>query len=123
MKFCISGETPSKKNSRINTRSGRSFPNRRYVKWHDNAINELRTAMNENKWKPVFEGEKIELSLVFYHGDLRRRDSDNQLSSVLDTLIDARIIPDDNWQVVPRKIVLDEYEKGNPHCIVEIKKI
>ena len=79
--------------------------------------------MNKNEWKPVFDGEKIELSLVFYHGDLRRRDSDNQLSSVLDTLIDARIIPDDNWQVVPRKIVLDEYEKGNPHCIVEIKKI
>ncbi len=28
----LTGETPSKKNSRINTKSGRSFPNARYMR-------------------------------------------------------------------------------------------
>lgn len=123
MRFELSGETPSKKNSRINTRSGRSFPNKRYTLWHNNAVQELISLKKNNIIVPIAEGKRISIILSFFHGDLKRRDSDNQCSSILDTLIDAGVIPDDNWKVVPRKIIIDEYDKGNPHCIIEIEEL
>lgn len=123
MIFELNGETPSKKNSRINTRSGRSFPNKRYTMWHDRAIQELCLLQKTNKITPLSKDKRISITFTFFHGDLKRRDSDNQCSSILDTLIDAGIIPDDNWKIIPRKIIIDEYDKGNPHCIIEIQEL
>lgn len=123
MIFELSGETPSKKNSRINTRSGRSFPNKLYTKWHDEAVREIHYYLMSKKITPIEAGKKISITFTFFHGDLKRRDSDNQCSSVLDTLIDAGIIPDDNWKVVPRKLIIDEYDKGNPHCLIKIEEL
>ena len=54
---------------------------------------------------------------------MKRRDSDNQLSSILDTLVDAGIIEDDNWKVIPVKLILDDYDKGNPRVELEIEEI
>lgn len=116
MTFTIYGETPSKKNSRINTRSGRSFPNRRYVEWHDSAIAQIFSSHVER----IPAGSRVEMTLTCFHGDMRRRDSDNQLSSILDTLVDAGILVDDSWRVVPIKHVYDIYDKGNPHCVVTL---
>lgn len=52
-RFIIQGETPSKKNSRINTSSGRSFPSKRYQEWHKTAVfqimQQLKTYGYENK--------------------------------------------------------------------------
>lgn len=122
MKITLMGETPPKKNSRItNTHTGRTFPNPRYMKWHDAVINELTYLLMTKKIKD-FLGKKIKLTVNFFHGNLHIRDSDNQLSSILDTLKDARIISDDNWRVVPRKIVNDEYDKGNARCEIEIEE-
>lgn len=123
MIFELRGETPSKKNSRINTRSGRSFPSKRYTMWHDRAIQELCILQKTNKITPLSEDKRISITFTFFHGNLKRRDSDNQCSSILDTLIDAGIIPDDNWKIIPRKIIVDEYDKGNPHCIIEIQEL
>lgn len=123
MQIILQGETPPKKNSRItNTHTGRTFPNPRYVKWHDSVINELHYLLLRKKIKS-FIGKKVKLTLTFFHGDLRTRDSDNQLSSILDTLKDAKIITDDRWQVVPRKIVNDEYDKGNARCEIELEEL
>lgn len=117
MRFTIYGETPSKKNSRINTRSGRSFPNQRYVKWHDEALMQIRS----QKIEPV--RGLLALTLIFYHGDFVRRDSDNQTSSILDTLIDAGIIEDDNWKIIPVKHIYDRYDKGNARCEIELEVV
>lgn len=122
MKITLMGETPPKKNSRINTRSGRSFPNPRYVKWHDTVINELNYLLATKKIER-FEGKKVRIEITFWHGTLVRRDSDNQLSSILDTLVDAKIIDDDEWKVVPRKVINDEYDKGNARAEIIIEEI
>lgn len=122
MKFTLFGETPSKKNSRINTRSGKSFPNQRYMKWHNSVVQELNIMLLKKNIWPI-TNSKIKLTITFYHGDLVRRDSDNQLSSILDTLVDAKILPDDNWKVIPRKVINDEYDKGNARCEIEIEEI
>lgn len=121
MKIILQGETPPKKNSRINTRSGRSFPNPRYVKWHDTVISELHSLLRARKLEN-FIGKRVSIEITFIHGDLVRRDSDNQLSSILDTLVDAGIIEDDNWKAVPRKLILDDYDKGNARAEIEIEE-
>ena len=121
MTILLQGETPPKKNSRINTRSGRSFPNPRYVEWHNKVLSELHLLLLQKKIQK-FEGVRVRVEITFWHGDLIKRDSDNQLSSILDTLVDAEILEDDNWKIVPRKIINDEYEKGNPHCEISIEE-
>lgn len=121
--FEIQGETPSKKNSRINTRSGRSFPNKRYTEWHKNAMNELFAEVfnlrNEEKAKlPI---KQCKIKLTFIHGDLRKRDSDNGTSSIFDTLKDSGIITDDNWQVIKHYEVSNEFEKNKPSCKIHME--
>ena len=123
MKTVLQGETPSKKNSRINTRSGRSFPNQRYMKWHNAVVSELNYQILRKQLKILPDDIKICLTVTFYHENLLRRDSDNQLSSVLDTLVDAKILPDDNWKIIPEKHIYDKYDKGNARCEIEIEEI
>lgn len=77
----------------------------------------------KNTHSTLKKNEKVKLIVTFYHGDYRRRDSDNQLSSILDMLVDVGILPDDSWLVVPRKEIIDEYEKDNPHCVIEFRKL
>lgn len=125
MVLVIRGETPSKKNSRINTRSGRSFPGKRYMDWLDSALFQLVDQIADfrrNGKTLVFE-RGLELTVTFYHGDLKRRDSDNQLSSILDMLVDAQVIPDDNWEILPAKHIFDAYDKGNPRCVISLEPL
>lgn len=115
MIITIPGEVPSKKNSRINTRSGRSFPSKKYQEWHDMASLYLR-----NK-SPI--NTPVRITINFTHGTLRRRDSDNAVSSILDLLVDNRIIPDDNWRIVRQIIVNNEYKKNGAFCEIIIKEL
>ncbi len=125
MVLVIRGETPSKKNSRINTRSGRSFPSKRYTDWLDSALFQLvdQIADFRRNGKQLAFERGLELTVTFYHGDLKRRDSDNQLSSVLDMLVDAQVIPDDNWEILPAKHIFDAYDKGNPRCVISLEPV
>lgn len=118
MEFLIQGEVPAKKNSRINTRSGRSFPSRRYVEWHNSAVFGVRA-----QWGGKPQETPCRIEVEFVHGDLRRRDGDNGLSSVLDLLVDAGVLEDDSWRQVPEISVRNGYEKGNPRCIVRISEM
>ena len=111
IRFVLSGETPSKKNSRINTRSGRSFPSKRFMQWHEEKAMFIRAERQTGAIKS-FTGGGIALYCTFVHGDKKRRDSDNQLASILDLLVDCGIIEDDNWQILNEKHILDEYEQG-----------
>lgn len=92
MKLTISGTIPSKKNSRINTRSGRSFPSKRFSDWEKIALPELKEQFKGFN----ITGYPISLTMIFFNADNRRHDLDNQSSSVLDTLVKAEIIEDDN---------------------------
>lgn len=117
-KFVIEGETPAKKNSRIvNTKTGRSFPSKRYSEWHKNAVFQL---VHQTRNIPQIN-EPCRISMTFVHGDLRRRDSDNGTSSILDLLTDCGVLKDDNWQIVQELSVKNSYSKGNPSCEVSIE--
>lgn len=92
MKLIITGTTPSKKNSRINTRSGRSFPSKRFSEWERIALPELKEQFQGLN----VTGYPISLTIIFFNADKRRHDLDNQSSSILDTLVKANVIEDDN---------------------------
>lgn len=92
-KIIILGRIPSKKNSRINTRSGRSFPSSKYTAWHKDASLQIKGA------EKIPNGSFI--SLHFFMPDNRRTDLSNKAESVMDLLVDNGIIEDDCWQVIP----------------------
>ena len=121
--ICLRGETPSKKNSRINTKSGRSFPNRRFTQWHDDALAQILKQGAAGKVGAIAGGSRLRLTVTFYHGDKKRRDSDNQLSSILDLLVDAGVLEDDNWQAIPEKHVYDVFDKDNARAVIALEEL
>ena len=118
--LCIRGETPAKKNSRITLPNRKTIPSQRYRAWHSAAMFQL-----EDQWKDkgrdTFERE-IRVNFHFFHGDNRRRDSDNGVSSVFDTLQDAHIIADDRWQIV-KEFSVRNSKSDEPRCEIEIIEI
>jgi Holliday junction resolvase RusA-like endonuclease len=89
----LKGRIPSKKNSRISTRSGRTFPSANFTKWHKDASGQLKE-QGAQAWK----ANKV--YLYFLMPDDRRCDITNKSESVMDLLVDNKIIQDDCWQVV-----------------------
>lgn len=55
--------------------------------------------------KPV-KGQITALEMILYAGTKRRGDLSNKFESVADLLVDAGIIEDDNWYVVPKVTML-----------------
>ena len=118
LKLILLGETPSKKNSRITLRNGRTIPSKRYREWHENAVVQVTS---QCRAKPLIE--KCNISMKFYHGDLRRRDSDNGATSVLDLLTDCGVIKDDNWQIVRNLNISNDYDKNKARVEVFIEEV
>lgn len=116
-RFHIPYETPSKKNSRVvDRRTGRTFPSKTFTDWHRRAAFWLRGTYTLPELKTGVYG----VYMGFTHGDKRRRDSDNGVSSILDLFVDLKIIPDDCWEVVRTISVENRYEKGHPGVEVVI---
>lgn len=120
MKLTISGNTPAQKNRKIisvNRATGKPF---------------LRTAPAEKEWrakavlelKSQFRGYKvtdypINVSIVVYFDSKRRRDLDNCVSSIMDAMVEAEIIEDDNTNFVECITVsFGGVDKENPRAEV-----
>ncbi len=108
----IQGRIPSKKNSRITTRTGRSFPSKEYTAWHKNASIQL------------IGQEKIPtgsyLVLKFYMPDNRKCDLTNKAESIMDCLVDNHLLEDDSWQIIPNlTLSFQGVDKNNPRCEIE----
>lgn len=115
--FELKGETPAKKNSKImNTKTHKMFPSARYQAWHEYAALVLRP-----KIKKCIEN-KCYIILVCCHENKIRRDPDNAVSSIFDTLVDFNALIDDSWQIIPHHHVFNTYEKGNAWCKIYIYK-
>lgn len=115
-KFVLNGEVPSKKNSKRLTRNGRLIPSERFCTWFNEACVEI---LKQERPAEKLRGALF-IRFTLIHGNLQKRDSDNQITSVLDLLKDMAIIADDNWQIVRKIEVNNCYEKNNSKCIVEI---
>lgn len=114
MQKVIWGNTPSKKNSKIMACRGSRpylFPSSKYTEWHKDALLQL-TGM-----KPIASKQ---LWLTFYAGDNRKFDLSNKAESIMDLLVDAGIIEDDNYSVIEElTLKFGGVEKGNARCLLE----
>jgi Holliday junction resolvase RusA-like endonuclease len=112
----LKGRIPSKKNSRITTRSGRSFPSKNYSRWHKDASIQLK----EQGAKP-HDASKV--YMVFLMPDARRTDLTNKAESVADLLVDNGIIKDDSWQVIDEMLLrCDGIDRKNPRVEITLIK-
>lgn len=119
MRIVLQGEVPAKKNSRIALKNGRNIPSARYREWHEAAA--LQVMAQCRVAKPI--DRPCEVRVLFVHGDMRRRDGDNGLSSVMDLLVDCGVLADDCWTIARRLVVENAYEKGKPKAVVEIEPL
>lgn len=104
----LKGEVVAKKNHRIVTKKANktiNIPSKEYKAWHEKAeIQIARQKIGVVKAKTPLDVPCC--ILVFLcHKDKRRRDGDNQVSSVLDLLVDTGVLKDDKWQIA--RIIID----------------
>lgn len=114
MQKVIWGATPSKKNSKIMVCRGKFpilLPSSKYTQWHKDALLQL-TGM-----KPIASKQ---LWLTFYAGDNRKFDLTNKAESIMDTLVDAGLIEDDNYSVISElTLKFGGVDKGNARCQID----
>lgn len=118
--FCVLGETPAKKNSRIVLPNGKNIPGKNYKLWHSAALSQLERQWQEKGFSTI--EREVKINLHFFHKDNRRRDSDNGVSSIFDTLQDAKILADDRWQIV-KEFSVKNSKSDTPRCEIEIMEL
>ena len=118
MKLVINGNTPSQKNGKeiaINRKTGQRFvrSNDRVKAWQESAVQQLMLQFHGYK----VTGYPIDLNLVFYFGDNRRHDLDNAAAGVMDALVKAFILEEDNVNYVSCLVLqYGGVDKTNPRC-------
>ena len=119
-KLTLKGSVPSKKNSKRRIQRGRNVfmvPSEAHEAWHGTAIHE---AIKQWAGKPTLT-ETRQVVLNFYGADRRKADLSNKAESVMDLLVDAGILLDDNWFVVPCLVLLFAcVDKDDPRVVIDL---
>lgn len=118
MHITILGDVISKKNSKQIVRMGRRIsliPSKAYAAWHKQAMNQLEGTVPYSGTYPI----TVEITL--YPKTKRRQDLTNRAESVMDTLVDAVIIADDDITHINKLTLLfGGYDKENPRVEIAI---
>ena len=118
-RYVFRGEVASKKNSKVLARvKGRPMllPSRKFQEWEKRA----RLAIMAEGRPPV-PLKAARLSMVIYHGDLIKRDSNNATQGVQDVLVDMGVIQDDNWMVIGSPDVIHAIDVEDPRLEVLVE--
>ncbi len=117
IELTLDGNVPSKKNSRVRTRTGSYIPSKAFYDWQDDAMQQVRLQTRERLFKPV------SVEVIVYFGTKARADLDNRLTSILDMLVECLILRDDKWQDVPQLALQAEYRKGQPGAFIRLTEL
>lgn len=115
----ILGNVPSQKNSKqivVNRATGRPFiTSSKLVKqWQTEALWQLKSA-------PTASQYPTGITMVFYYDNRRRHDLDNSASTVLDILVKAGVVEDDNVNYIDTvTLQYGGYDKQNPRVEIYI---
>lgn len=90
--YTITGQCPSGKNAITITRSGVRFPNKRFVKWREDGLSQLRET-----FKDITKGytQPVNICVRYWAGDKRRRDVPGIIDALWHLVEKAGIINDD----------------------------
>ncbi len=117
--FGITGRIPSKKNSKRILRVGGRIivaSSKDYTTWQKNHVGDLM------KLKYLASKNPVNVTIGFTAGDKRPFDLTNKAESVMDLMVDAGIIQDDNYNVVPSiTLKYAGYKKGKWYTLVTIE--
>jgi hypothetical protein len=87
------------------------LPSSKYTTWHKDALKQL-------SGKQQIEAKEI--TLTFFAQDNRKFDLTNKAESIMDTLVDGGLLPDDNYSVVGiLHLRFGGVEKDNARCEIE----
>lgn len=117
MRLVIDGTTPSAKNQKRIVRGKNGNPliiaSKNYLEWEESAVLQLRQQFSGYRVKDY----PIKIELTFYFPSQHRKDLDNSCSSVMDALVKAKVIEDDDWKHVDNlKVVFGGLDKDHPRC-------
>lgn len=122
----FNGNIPSKKDSqnlRINRKTGKRFitPSDNYKKWHTEQMFLKKAFIADRKhFLPLQPGQIELIEITITYPDKRNRDVVNTVESIQDFLVDAGVLSDDNYKVIPKLILLGLYEKDVAETRVNI---
>lgn len=111
--FVLHGAVPGGKNAIKITRTGRRYPDQRFVLWRANALCQLPAR------RPLFKGP-VQLIVDYVPGDQRRRDMPGMLDALLHLLEKAGLVQDDA-QVVSLLWTPFPMDRERPQCTLTIK--
>ena len=121
------GQVTGKKNSKViavNRHTGRPF-----VRMNDKAkaqeremVDGFKYDLDYNNLRPMdFLDKRIEVIVEVWNKDKRKHDLDNQVSTILDALVKAGVLPDDSQETVYK--ITAEYmgvDKDDPHTYITV---
>ena len=114
------GRVPSKKNSKRRIQRGHHIfmvPSEQHENWHKEQMLYLSYTWPQN----LFFSEVKGMEIIFFAPDKRKSDLSNKAESVMDLLVDAGILADDSWFVVPKlTLKLGGIDRENPRAEVKI---
>lgn len=67
--------------------------------------------------------EKVKMKITYYFKDKRRHDPSNYDKMLLDGLVQANIIEDDNYDVIQEFTTMGKVDKENPRTEIEIEEV
>jgi Holliday junction resolvase RusA-like endonuclease len=94
----LPGRVPSKKNSKRIVNAGgrpRLISSEAFLAWHEDMMIRIRP------YRPKTPIVRASVAITFFAENKRRFDLSNAAESVMDLLVDAEILADDSWAVVP----------------------
>ncbi len=90
------------------------FSSKDYVQWHKDALRTLKTPS-----KCLESVRAVHLS--FWGENKRKFDLSNKAESIMDLLVDAKYLLDDNYEVVPELcLTYGGVDKEKPRCEITI---
>ncbi len=67
--------------------------------------------------------KKVKIKITYFFKDKRRHDPSNYDKMLLDALVEANIIEDDNYNVIQEFTTTGDYDNKNPRTEIEMEEL